>query len=255
VSGGGREAAGGGPAAPRAQPALGRNLRACRLAKGWTVRQLGARCGLTLQYLYGMEWGGTTPSVWALARLAAALDVDPDVLLLGSAAEPAAHLPPSLLYQLSRLGELPPDRRELVLALLDGMTRSAGAEAAVEPAADQPAAPPRQWLRPVAHEALQPGGFGPGATYDRILAVLRTAVRSSGRTQIDVDRAIGRRRGYLNRVFRGRVEMKLRDVLKVLSTLGLDAGALLAPALARESGRALRLAGQRGAPAPSSSPG
>jgi hypothetical protein len=65
------------------------------------------------------------------------------------------------------------------------------------------------------------------ATYDRVLAILRAAIRASGRTQIQLDAAIGRRRGYLSHVFQHRVELKLRDILKVLRSLRLDPSLVL----------------------------
>jgi hypothetical protein len=65
------------------------------------------------------------------------------------------------------------------------------------------------------------------ATYDRVLTILRAAIRASGRSQIQLDAAIGRRRGYLSHVFQHRVELKLRDVLKVLRTLRFDPSLVL----------------------------
>ena len=64
-------------------------------------------------------------------------------------------------------------------------------------------------------------------TYDRILTVLRAAIRASGRTQIELDRVIGRRQGYLSHVFQGRVQLKVRDLLAVIHALGLDPAAFL----------------------------
>jgi hypothetical protein len=82
--------------------------------------------------------------------------------------------------------------------------------------------------------------FGVDATYDRILAILRAAIRASGRTQVAVDQAIGRRRGYLSHVFQRRVEIKLRDVLKVLRILGLDPSLVLGPLVLKTPGPVAR---------------
>lgn len=64
-------------------------------------------------------------------------------------------------------------------------------------------------------------------TYDRILTVLRASIHASGRTQIEIDHAIGRRKGYLSHVFQRRVQLKVRDLLAVIDELGMDPGAFL----------------------------
>lgn len=65
------------------------------------------------------------------------------------------------------------------------------------------------------------------AAYTRILKVLRGAIRASGHTQVEIDRAIGRRRGYLSHVFHRRVHLKVRELLAVIRALDLEPSHLL----------------------------
>lgn len=64
---------------------LGRNVRMQRKACGLSQEQLALEAGMKRSYLSELERGLRNPSVRALGRLAAALDVAPDLLLRESA--------------------------------------------------------------------------------------------------------------------------------------------------------------------------
>ena len=54
---------------------LGTNVRKHRLARGWSQEELAFRAGLKRSYLSDIERGHRNPTVRALGRIAAALDV------------------------------------------------------------------------------------------------------------------------------------------------------------------------------------
>lgn len=67
-------------------PTIGGHLRSRRLVRGWKLRSLAGRAGITVSYLSDLERDRTVPSLPVLARLADALgttarellrDVDP----------------------------------------------------------------------------------------------------------------------------------------------------------------------------------
>jgi len=53
-------------------------LKALRAAKGWTVRELGERAGLSYQTVSSLETGRYEPKLSTLAALARALGVGPE---------------------------------------------------------------------------------------------------------------------------------------------------------------------------------
>jgi XRE family aerobic/anaerobic benzoate catabolism transcriptional regulator len=67
--------------------AVGRRIRETRLARGWTLRELADRSGVSPRFLVQIESGRANLSVRRLADLAAALDLSPATLL--SEASPA----------------------------------------------------------------------------------------------------------------------------------------------------------------------
>ena len=67
---------------------VGRETRRWRLARTLTLAQVGERSGLNIGYLSQIENEKATPSLEALAAIAAALDVPPAWLLLDSDAAP-----------------------------------------------------------------------------------------------------------------------------------------------------------------------
>jgi XRE family transcriptional regulator, aerobic/anaerobic benzoate catabolism transcriptional regulator len=67
--------------------ALGRRARAQRLARGWTLREIAERSGVSPRFLVQLEAGHGNISVRRLADVAQALETSPAALL--SSAEPA----------------------------------------------------------------------------------------------------------------------------------------------------------------------
>jgi transcriptional regulator with XRE-family HTH domain len=62
---------------------FGRNIRACRKARGITQEQLAFDAGMKRSYVSELERGLRNPTVRALGRLAAALKIEPAILLRG----------------------------------------------------------------------------------------------------------------------------------------------------------------------------
>jgi transcriptional regulator with XRE-family HTH domain len=60
---------------------LGRNVRTLRKARGMSQEALALECGMKRSYVSDMERGTRNPSIKAVARLAKALKVEPDVLI------------------------------------------------------------------------------------------------------------------------------------------------------------------------------
>lgn len=60
---------------------VGTNVRAFRLAKGWTQEEFAERSGFSQQYISGLESGRRNPTVVSLFELAQALGIDPADLL------------------------------------------------------------------------------------------------------------------------------------------------------------------------------
>lgn len=61
--------------------ALGRNVRVARTARGWTLRELSERSGVSLRFLVQLEAGAGNISVRRLASVAEALETTPASLL------------------------------------------------------------------------------------------------------------------------------------------------------------------------------
>jgi XRE family transcriptional regulator, aerobic/anaerobic benzoate catabolism transcriptional regulator len=68
---------------------LGRRVRALRLARGWTLRDVAERSRLSPRFLVTLEAGGGNISVRRLADLARALDTTPSALLEDDARAPS----------------------------------------------------------------------------------------------------------------------------------------------------------------------
>ena len=56
---------------------VGANVRAVRLAKGWTQEHFAERSGFSQQYISGLESGRRNPTIVTLFELAQALGVTP----------------------------------------------------------------------------------------------------------------------------------------------------------------------------------
>ncbi len=84
-------------------PGLGHQLRALRTAAGRTVASVALDAGLSVPYIANLENGRGNPTITALRRLASALGVRLEVLLvppgdgLGAGPDPVAELPASLV--------------------------------------------------------------------------------------------------------------------------------------------------------------
>ena len=60
---------------------LGRNVRDWRKRRGMSQEELALEAEMKRSYVSDMERGTRNPSIKAVARLAAALKVEPDILL------------------------------------------------------------------------------------------------------------------------------------------------------------------------------
>lgn len=67
------------------------NLRATRLRRLLTQRELAARAGLTAASVNRIETGTTKARISTVRRLAQALDVGPDDLLAANEPSPSSH--------------------------------------------------------------------------------------------------------------------------------------------------------------------
>jgi XRE family aerobic/anaerobic benzoate catabolism transcriptional regulator len=65
---------------------LGRRVRETRAARGWTLRELSEKSGVSLRFLVQLEGGDGNISVRRLAQLAAALETSPAALLANGVA-------------------------------------------------------------------------------------------------------------------------------------------------------------------------
>jgi len=70
---------------------VGARLRALRTLKGWTQTQLGAEASMAVAEISRIELGRRTPSLFTLACLAVALEVDLSDLLATGQGEPTPH--------------------------------------------------------------------------------------------------------------------------------------------------------------------
>jgi XRE family aerobic/anaerobic benzoate catabolism transcriptional regulator len=68
---------------------LGRRARALRLARGWTLREVAERSGMSARFIVQLEAGRGNISVRRLAEVARALDTTPAALLTPSDAGPS----------------------------------------------------------------------------------------------------------------------------------------------------------------------
>ena len=60
---------------------VGSNVRAFRLAKGWTQERFAEKSGFSQQYISGLESGRRNPTIVSLFELAQALGTTPEALL------------------------------------------------------------------------------------------------------------------------------------------------------------------------------
>lgn len=69
----------------------------------------------------------------------------------------------------------------------------------------------------------------PDHRYHRILKVLKMAIAGRDLSYAQVEAAIGRGHNYLSRIFTGRSELKVMDLLRAVDALGLPADQILGP--------------------------
>lgn len=103
--------------------ALGERIREVRKERGWSQAELGEKVGTDSQHISRYENGRITPSVDALVRLAAALDVSTDYLLIDGVPRKVldGHNLGKLGGRLADLAELSEADQELVSQVIDGL--------------------------------------------------------------------------------------------------------------------------------------
>jgi transcriptional regulator with XRE-family HTH domain len=110
-------------------PELGREIRARRRARGLTLVQLAARCGLSPTYLSQLETGAEdNPTIGVLRALAGGLEI-PLGQLLPELGQPAAPPLAPAAQRLNRLladPDLPPAVKRLLEATVDSWVSAAG---------------------------------------------------------------------------------------------------------------------------------
>ncbi len=74
----------------------------------------------------------------------------------------------------------------------------------------------------------------------QVLALFKRAIRSSGLSQKEVDRRIGVQPGYLSQVMIGRLDLKLKHLLRGLEAIDVDPAGFFSLALRAENGGAPR---------------
>jgi hypothetical protein len=97
--------------------AVGARIRRLRLAKGLTATQLAIAAGVSEDAIRKIESGRSKqPSFVTGVRIAAALDVSPDILALGEPRTPLGRQPPSLSVTLRVLRDAKPELVALGIA-------------------------------------------------------------------------------------------------------------------------------------------
>jgi transcriptional regulator with XRE-family HTH domain len=101
---------------------LGERVKQLRKEAGWSQGDLGGRIGTDSQRVSRYENGRITPSVDALVRIAEALDVSIDYLLVEDAPRRPLHVADAdLAARLADLAELAEDDRASLLHMLDAL--------------------------------------------------------------------------------------------------------------------------------------
>jgi transcriptional regulator with XRE-family HTH domain len=101
---------------------LGQRVKQLRKEAGWSQGDLGGRIGTDSQRVSRYENGRITPSVDALVRIAEALDVSIDYLLVEDAPRRPLHVADAALAaRLADLAELAEDDRASLLHMLDAL--------------------------------------------------------------------------------------------------------------------------------------
>jgi transcriptional regulator with XRE-family HTH domain len=97
---------------------IGERLKRIRQERGWSQADLAAKVGQISRY----ENGHMTPSAEAVARLAGALDVSCDYLLIDDSPRRPLHAPEDVLGErLTTITELTDDEISVVRSVIDGL--------------------------------------------------------------------------------------------------------------------------------------
>lgn len=101
---------------------LGERIKQLRKERDWSQAELGEKIGADSQRISRYENGRLTPSLAAIVRLAEALDVSIDYLVIdGAARHPLTGPDHTLGQRLADLGALDEADRDAVLQILDGL--------------------------------------------------------------------------------------------------------------------------------------
>ena len=101
---------------------LGDRIKELRKEHNWSQADLGTRIGSDSQRISRYENGKLTPAIPALIRLAEALNVTIDYLIIeGAPRRPLDDANTELADRLHQLGQLDPDDRNAILHILDGL--------------------------------------------------------------------------------------------------------------------------------------
>jgi transcriptional regulator with XRE-family HTH domain len=101
---------------------LGERIKELRTEHNWSQADLGTRIGADSQRISRYETGKLTPAIPALIRLAEALNVTIDYLIIeGAPRHPLDDANTELANRLHQLGQLDPDDRNAILHILDGL--------------------------------------------------------------------------------------------------------------------------------------
>jgi len=101
---------------------LGERIRELRKEHGWSQAELGEKVAADSQRISRYENGRLTPSLAAAVRLAEALDVSVDYLVIeGASRRPLTDADSTLAQHLAELGALDEADRDAVLHIIDGL--------------------------------------------------------------------------------------------------------------------------------------
>lgn len=101
---------------------LGENIKKLRKQRGWSQSELAEKASITLTHVNRLETGKYNPSIDVVLRLARALDVTLDQLVLDNLADVSVHIENKNLAERIRLIEtLTENRREALFQVLDDM--------------------------------------------------------------------------------------------------------------------------------------
>jgi len=100
---------------------LGSNIRKYRIAKGLTQDQAAEQCNLSANYFRQIELGNKTPQLKTFITIAEVLEASANNLLAGIISNEDEPLTNELV---TKIYELPANKRKLVLAQIDSLLSS-----------------------------------------------------------------------------------------------------------------------------------